>query len=96
MANGHFPEPFLLLAAFVLVLMVARAWKNEFLTLMGLADSAFPGRYDKPTWVFLMVVVPPLGLVAFRSFRKTYWLDPAEAAAPSAAKPAGVHELEIP
>jgi hypothetical protein len=83
------PEPFLLFAALLVLGLFVRAWRQEFVTLMGLGDEAFPGRFDKPVWVFLMVVLPPLGVTAFRAFRKSYWIEPAPASvADPAAKPA--------
>ncbi|MDB5350924.1 MAG: hypothetical protein JWN86_2171 [Planctomycetota bacterium] len=64
----------LLLAASSVVF--AWLWGREFINLMGLADEAFPGRYDKILWFTLMILLPPVGLLAFGAFRRVYW--PAE------------------
>lgn len=60
----------------VATILFAWAWVVEFVTLMGLGDEAFPGRFDKLIWVALMVCLPPVGLISFRVFRRAYW--PAE------------------
>lgn len=48
-------------------------WVREFIHLMGLADEAFPGRYDKVLWFLLLVLLPPVGALAFSTFRRAYW-----------------------
>ncbi len=65
------PLSFLLLLAAAVALVVL--WFREFLTLMAMSDDAFPGRFDKALWFALMVLLPPVGLVAFASFRRSYW-----------------------
>jgi hypothetical protein len=66
--------PLFLAAAVVLaVVLFARAWLREFGFLMGVDDSAFPGRNDKLIWAMLLIVLPPLGVYLFRAHRRAYW-----------------------
>ncbi len=60
-------------AAVVVVVLLARAWLREFLFLMGVDDSAFPGHHDKLIWAVLMIVLPPVGVYLFRAHRRAYW-----------------------
>lgn len=57
------------------------AWVREFAFLMRQGDDAFPGRNDKLIWALVLIVLPPLGVLAFWSFRRAHW---------PAAKPVGV------
>ena len=91
----HEPELFLLAGLMVLALHV-RAWRHEFTLLMALPDDALPGRNDKVVWIVLMVLLPPLGFYAFRSYRAAHlpgldarWV--ADTAAPT-VKPAPLPE----
>jgi hypothetical protein len=70
-------------------------WIHEFLFLMNLTDQDFPGRYDKPIWAAVLIVLGPLGLWVFHRYRVATWLEPAAAGGTSApsAKPASLHEL---
>jgi hypothetical protein len=85
------PEPFFVLAMLVVLALGIRTWKNEVVTLMSTPDDAFPGRNDKLTWLVLLVLVPPLGIAAFRTYRRARWPERIVAAAASyahaAAKP---------
>ena len=72
----------LLLAPAVLLLLVtfglagfsfARAWLREFTFLMRVDDDAFHGRNDKLIWAILLIVVSPVGLYLFRSYRLIQW-----------------------
>ncbi|GIW87894.1 MAG: hypothetical protein KatS3mg108_2218 [Isosphaeraceae bacterium] len=59
--------------AAVLVLLVAGLivfWIGEFVGLMRLPDEAFPGRHDKLVWSILMIVLPPVGAIAFWIYRR--------------------------
>ena len=89
----HAPEPWLLLALAVVLIIFARAWRHEFVGLMLMPDEVFPGRYDKRSWMLLMIVLPPLGLGTYRSFRKAYWGEPERTASPQ-AKPAPFPEMQ--
>ncbi len=60
----------LLVAAFV---VFARAWFREFTCLMRLGDDAFPGRNDKLIWAVLLIVLAPVGVWTFRSYREARW-----------------------
>lgn len=72
-------------AAVPVLLMLAAAvgffacWVREFTFLMRQPDQAFQGRHDKLIWALLLIVLPPVGLFAFWSYRGTRW--------PSVAKP---------
>ncbi|WP_406694501.1 hypothetical protein V5E97_25845 [Singulisphaera sp. Ch08] len=66
----------LFLAALIVVAFFLWAWQREFLFLMGLRDDAFPGRYDKLIWTFLLIMMAPVGLWFFRSYRLTHWPEP--------------------
>jgi len=55
------------------VLLVLMAWLHEFAFLMRQGDDAFPGRFDKLIWAFLMIVLPPVGVLAFWSYRRAHW-----------------------
>jgi hypothetical protein len=74
---------FLILAAIVLF---ARAWLREFAFLMRLGDADFPGVHDKLIWAMLMIVLPPVGLGLFRSYRISQWPETAKPVSP-------VHDL---
>ena len=83
---AHNPEiPFFLAVAFV-VLLFARAWRHEFVTLMSRSDDSFPGRLDKPIWVAVMVLLPPIGYICFRAFCRAERLV-AEPVSQANAKP---------
>lgn len=63
------------LALLALVVAVVLAWVHEFVFLMRLGDDAFPGRHDKLVWAALMIVLPPIGLLAFWSFHKAHRIE---------------------
>jgi hypothetical protein len=67
----------LVFAIFAVALLVALmlAWVAEFVTLMRLPEAEFPAKHDKLIWTLLMIVVPPLGLLAFWTFRRSHWPD---------------------
>jgi hypothetical protein len=66
--------PVLAVLAGVTALMVfGRAWGREFSTLMRLDDGAFPGHHDKLIWAILLIVMPPVGVYHFRSYREAHW-----------------------
>ena len=60
----------------------ARNWRHEFVFLMGLRDSDFPGRNDKLIWAILLVAFAPLSVWFFRSYRLAHWPDPEPAEEP--------------
>lgn len=66
------PAALVLLGAGLLALFLW-AWVVEFLALMNRSDGAFPGRNDKLIWAILMIVLPPVGLFLFRSYRTASW-----------------------
>lgn len=47
-------------------------WVREFLFLMLQPDTAFRGPHDKLIWAFLLIVLPPIGLIAFWSYRRAH------------------------
>ncbi len=66
------PAVLLLAGAAALVLFV-RAWVAEFTTLMRLGDDAFPGGNDKLIWAVLLIVLPPVGVWMFGTYRESRW-----------------------
>ena len=44
-------------------------WAHQFVELMRLPDSAFPGRYDKALWAAAFVIVFPIAPFAFLAWR---------------------------
>jgi hypothetical protein len=66
------PSPYLFALATALALFVL-AWLRQFAFLMQLGDDAFPGRNDKLIWALLLIVLPPIGVLAFRSYREAHW-----------------------
>lgn len=64
-----------------------RAWAREFLFLMTLDDSRFPGRFDKAIWALVLIALPPVGLFLFRSYREVRWPEAL------ASKPEPVRDL---
>jgi hypothetical protein len=61
------------LAVAALVVALAVAWVHEFVFLMRLGPDAFPGRHDRAVWIALMLLLPPVGLLAFWTFRRAAW-----------------------
>jgi len=55
-----------------LVALFLLAWVHEFTLLMRQGDDAFPGRFDKPIWALLLIVLPPVGVLAFWSYRQAH------------------------
>jgi hypothetical protein len=50
-----------------------RAWRKEFVFLMGLRDDDFPGRNDKLIWAIVLLVFAPFCVWFFRSYRLAHW-----------------------
>ena len=73
--------PFSLAVLIVLVLFV-KAWRDEFVFLMGLGDGDLPGRHDKLMWAALLLVLAPVGVWFFRAYRLAHWPEPAPAIDP--------------
>jgi len=81
------PEPVWMMGLLIAFVLMILAWVREFVFLMRQADDVFPGRNDKLIWALLLIVLPPVGALAFWSFRRAHWPE---------AKPANVrsvHEL---
>jgi len=57
----------------VAVILFGVAWFRQFSFLMQLGDDAFPGHHDKLIWAALMIVVPPVGVLTFWSYRQAHW-----------------------
>lgn len=55
-----------------LVASFVAAWVHEFSFLMHQPDDAFNGHNDKLIWAILLIVLPPVGVVAFWSFRRAH------------------------
>jgi hypothetical protein len=73
---------FTLISLLVLAWFV-RNWRHEFVFLMGLRDSDFPGRNDKLIWAILLVAFAPLSVWFFQSYRLAHWPEPEPAQEPS-------------
>jgi hypothetical protein len=63
---------------FTLILLIGlglffKAWRDEFVFLMGRHDAEFPGRHDKLMWVVLLLLYAPAGVWFFRSYRMIHW-----------------------
>jgi hypothetical protein len=54
-----------ILAAALVVLLLLVFWLRQFIVLMALPDSVFPGRYDKTLWFVLFLAGGFLGPTAF-------------------------------
>jgi hypothetical protein len=77
-------------ASLLLVLLVgtlavwfASAWLREFRFLILLSDDVFPGQNDKLIWAILLIVLPPVGLWLFQSYREVHWPETKPTAAGS-------------
>ena len=51
-------------------------WGREFVLLMQASDDEFPGRFDKPIWALAILLLPPIGIPAFRAFRHASRIEP--------------------
>jgi hypothetical protein len=56
--------------------LFTRAWAREFIFLMTLEDSEFPGRFDKLIWGMVLITLPPIGVWTFKSYREVRWPEP--------------------
>jgi hypothetical protein len=63
----------LMLAVLFAIFLFARAWVREFAYLMRLGDDAFPGHNDKLIWAMLMIILAPVGVWLFQSYREVHW-----------------------
>jgi hypothetical protein len=79
------PAPGLLLVALGTIVLLIVSWVRDFAYLMSQPDHAFPGRYDKLIWALLLIVLPPVGVVAFWSYRRAQ-LGESRVAKPAAAR----------
>jgi hypothetical protein len=53
-----------------------RVWCDEFVFLMGLRDEELPGRNDKLIWSVMLLILPPISVWLFRSYRVAHWPEP--------------------
>jgi len=67
------PEPVWMMGLLIGFVLMVLAWVRELVFLMRLADDVFPGRHDKLIWALLLIALPPLGALAFWSFRRAHW-----------------------
>jgi hypothetical protein len=51
------------IVALLILGLVLKIWRDEFLFLMSLSDDEFPGRYDKLVWIGMLTVFAPIGIV---------------------------------
>lgn len=52
------------------LVLLAWLWFDELIWLMRQEDQVFPGRFDKLIWAFLLILLPPVGVLALGSFRR--------------------------
>lgn len=71
------PPFFVALAGLLVLVLFARSWMHEFIFLMNLKDSDFPGQFDKLVWALLMIGMAPVGLWLFRGYHLAHWPEPA-------------------
>ncbi|MDR3632603.1 MAG: hypothetical protein P4L84_02135 [Isosphaeraceae bacterium] len=64
------------LALLVVLGLLIRAWRHEFLFLMSLRDDDLPGRHDKLIWAIALLFAPPFGIWLFQSYREARWAEP--------------------
>jgi hypothetical protein len=74
--TSHAPGFPLSLIGLIVLALLLRAWRNEFVFLMGRPDDDFPGRNDKLIWVIVLLFFAPVGLWFFRSYRMAHWPEP--------------------
>ncbi len=55
------------------VIALALFWVGEFARLMRTSETDFPGRHDRLVWIIVMVVLLPIGALAFWTFRRSHW-----------------------
>ena len=59
-----------LLIVIVLIVIIIIFWFIEFIFLMSLNDSNFPGKSDKVLWFIVFFILPLLAPFLFRSWKK--------------------------
>ena len=63
-------QTYLIVSEVVGMLLFAGMWVREFRLLMLRRDDEFPGRFDKPAWVFALTILAPAGVWLHRSYRR--------------------------
>lgn len=63
----------LFFAGLAALYVFAKAWIREFVFLMKLKDTDFPGAHDKLIWAMLLIVLAPVGVWLFHSYREAHW-----------------------
>jgi hypothetical protein len=74
--NNGIPALALLLGGMAILVLFFKAWRDEFVHLMGLRDEDLPGRHDKLVWILFLLLMPPAGVWFFRSYRLQHWPEP--------------------
>jgi hypothetical protein len=67
------PALYVVMLILVSVALFVRNWYHEFSYLMSLGDASFPGRYDKPIWAALLILLPPVGALTFWFYRRSHF-----------------------
>jgi hypothetical protein len=70
----------------IILTLFLRAWRHEFLFLMGRRDDDFPGRHDKLVWVLMLTAFAPVGLWFFRTYHLAHWPEPEPKPRPDHAR----------
>ena len=70
------------MTTFIIILAVVATifWLVQLLSLMMMPDDAFPGRYDKPIWAAILLVLSVLGAFLFVVWKFTAQSDHEAAA----------------
>jgi len=63
------------LVILAVILALALFWVGEFSRLMQTTETDFPGRHDRLIWIIVMVVLLPIGALAFWTFRRSHWAN---------------------
>jgi hypothetical protein len=65
------------LVALIILGLVLKIWRDEFVFLMSLSDDEFPGRHDKLVWIGMLTAFAPVGIWFFRAYHLAHWPEPA-------------------
>ena len=60
----------LLLIILALIILIIIRWWEEFIFMMSLNDSNFPGKSDKILWFIVFFILPLVAPFLFRSWKK--------------------------
>jgi hypothetical protein len=58
--------------ALMVIIAIAIIWCYQFIELMLLSETDFPGKHDKILWALAFLALPPLTPFAFRFWMRVY------------------------